>query len=131
MRCQEMYGPQVESVWLPQGSPAICPFLWYHSKVFRNPHVHRLFFFHLLVSDRFFFFFFWWDQNGFSPTGKSTVSKADRVLVEEKGIGVVDCSWAKIDETPIHKIKGSHFRLCKISLVVLFYRSIEPKTQCN
>jgi hypothetical protein len=40
------------------------------------------------------------------------VSFQDREIVAAKGVAVVDCSWARIDETPIHKLKTPHPRLC-------------------
>lgn len=46
-----------------------------------------------------------------SPLGKQAVSKADRGVVAEFGISVVDCSWAKLDEVPFSKIRGPFERL--------------------
>ncbi|ORX52372.1 DUF367-domain-containing protein [Hesseltinella vesiculosa] len=46
-----------------------------------------------------------------SPEGKQAVSPADRATVEAYGAGVVDCSWAKLDEVPFAKIKGPTDRL--------------------
>ncbi|KAF7284967.1 18S rRNA aminocarboxypropyltransferase [Rhynchophorus ferrugineus] len=46
-----------------------------------------------------------------TPTGQKCVSPADRVIVSTKGIAVVDCSWAKLDETPIAALKPAHGRL--------------------
>lgn len=46
-----------------------------------------------------------------SPTGQKCVSPADREIVESKGIAVVDCSWARIDNTPIAALKAAHARL--------------------
>jgi len=46
-----------------------------------------------------------------TPNAKQAISASDADLVTSKGIAVVDCSWAKLDETPFHLMKGSHPRL--------------------
>ena len=46
-----------------------------------------------------------------SPLGKSTVSPADREVMHNSGISVIDCSWARIDETPFGRMKSAHPRL--------------------
>lgn len=46
-----------------------------------------------------------------SPKGEFSVSPADRDVVKEYGIAVVDCSWARVDEVPFNKIKSPHERL--------------------
>jgi pre-rRNA-processing protein TSR3 len=46
-----------------------------------------------------------------SPKGSCAVSPADRHIVEEAGIAVVEASWARIEEIPFAKIKSPNERL--------------------
>jgi len=46
-----------------------------------------------------------------SPVGVLTVSPLDRSIVESAGIAVIDCSWARIEETPFSKMKSPYPRL--------------------
>lgn len=46
-----------------------------------------------------------------SPNGKSVVCPNDKELVETGGAAVVECSWARLDEIPFHKIGGRNERL--------------------
>lgn len=46
-----------------------------------------------------------------SPMGTKCVSPEDKELIDQHGIAVIDCSWAKLDQTPFSKMKGNHPRL--------------------
>ncbi|XP_028172224.1 ribosome biogenesis protein TSR3 homolog [Ostrinia furnacalis] len=46
-----------------------------------------------------------------SPVGTQCVSPADKDIIEKFGLAVIDCSWAKIDETPFDRMKSNHPRL--------------------
>jgi len=46
-----------------------------------------------------------------SPKGKQVVSPSDREIVAKAGVAVVECSWARLEEIPFHKIKSPHERL--------------------
>ncbi|XP_049866450.1 18S rRNA aminocarboxypropyltransferase [Pectinophora gossypiella] len=46
-----------------------------------------------------------------SPVGTQCVSPNDKEIIEKFGLAVIDCSWAKIDETPFTRMKSPHPRL--------------------
>ena len=48
---------------------------------------------------------------GFRPQGTQVVSPADREIVEENGIAVVECSWIHLEEIPWGRIKSPHERV--------------------
>lgn len=46
-----------------------------------------------------------------TPVGTQCVSPQDKDIIDKHGIAVVDCSWAQLEETPFHRIKGHNLRL--------------------
>ena len=46
-----------------------------------------------------------------SPLATKTVSPADLEIVQKNGISVIDCSWARLEEIPIKKLRGGQHRL--------------------
>ncbi|CAJ0841539.1 12463_t:CDS:2 [Entrophospora sp. SA101] len=46
-----------------------------------------------------------------SPQGQRAVSPADKDIIKDFGIAVIECSWAKLDDVPFTKLKANHNRL--------------------
>ena len=46
-----------------------------------------------------------------TPTGQQAVSPADRAIIASQGVAVVECSWAKLEEVPLARLKAVHQRL--------------------
>lgn len=48
---------------------------------------------------------------GLRPKGKVPIAPCDRDIVLSSGLAVVECSWARLDEVPFHKIRSPNERL--------------------
>ncbi|MPC48129.1 Ribosome biogenesis protein TSR3 [Portunus trituberculatus] len=46
-----------------------------------------------------------------TPVGKKCMSPEDAPILNQHGLAVVDCSWARLAETPFNKMKAAHPRL--------------------
>ena len=46
-----------------------------------------------------------------SPEGKMSVSPADAEILEQKGLSVIDCSWARLSEIPFRQMQSGYHRL--------------------
>jgi pre-rRNA-processing protein TSR3 len=46
-----------------------------------------------------------------SPNGTTSLSPQDSILLQEHGLSVIDCSWARLSDIPFHQLKSGHHRL--------------------
>lgn len=46
-----------------------------------------------------------------SPEGTNAISRADAQTIADKGLGVVDCSWARLEEVPFARLRSGGDRL--------------------
>lgn len=46
-----------------------------------------------------------------SPQGSKSVSPADTEILEQYGISLIDCSWARLEEIPWKQMQSGHHRL--------------------
>lgn len=46
-----------------------------------------------------------------SPNGSESVSPADADILDEHGLSVIDCSWARLAEIPFSQMRSGHHRL--------------------
>lgn len=44
-----------------------------------------------------------------SPIGICTLSPADKQFIEERGFGVVDCSWKQVDHSMVIRAREKYF----------------------
>jgi pre-rRNA-processing protein TSR3 len=52
-----------------------------------------------------------WKGIVLSPNATKAVSAGDKELIKNFGVAVVDCSWARLEEVPFHRIKSAEPRL--------------------
>ncbi|KAG9006968.1 ribosome biogenesis protein tsr3 [Tulasnella sp. JGI-2019a] len=46
-----------------------------------------------------------------TPKGTQPISPSDRSIIDDSGVAVVECSWARLEEVPFAKIRSPHERL--------------------
>lgn len=46
-----------------------------------------------------------------SPIASTCVGPQDKEIIQENGVAVVDCSWARLNDIPFNKMKGPNLRL--------------------
>ena len=59
--------------------------------------------------------------------GQSCVSPQDREVISGKGLCVIDCSWARIDETPFGRMKARSGPYLNSILLALYYQGSVKK----
>lgn len=55
-----------------------------------------------------------------SPAGQQCVSREDQNLINGKGLAVVDCSWARLDDVPFAKLRCAAPRLCMYYFIPIY-----------
>ena len=45
------------------------------------------------------------------PQAKVVLSPADKDILEKGGMSLIDCSWARLQEIPLHQMRSGHHRL--------------------
>ena len=53
----------------------------------------------------------WFPGIVLSPFGDRCISFEDHGVISSRGLAVIDCSWAKLDDTPFSRIKAYQHRL--------------------
>ncbi|CAG8551074.1 13659_t:CDS:2 [Cetraspora pellucida] len=46
-----------------------------------------------------------------SPQGQQAISPADRIIIQDHGLAVIDCSWARLEDVPFAKLRTFNDRL--------------------
>ena len=46
-----------------------------------------------------------------SPQGTTSISPADKEILEQHGMSLIDCSWARLEEIPFRQMQSGHHRL--------------------
>ena len=68
-----------------------------------------------------------------SPYATKSISPEDLSYVIDKGISVIDCSWARLNEIPQKKLRGGQHRLLPFIVAVSthIYRERDRYKQMN
>ena len=53
----------------------------------------------------------WFPGIVLSPFGDKCISFEDHDIIGSRGLAVIDCSWAKLEETPFSRVKAYQHRL--------------------
>lgn len=66
--------------------------------------LHYFCFFSFAVWDTYDRVYLWYNSC-YSPTGTQCVSQEDLELIKRRGLAVVDCSWARLEDVPFTKLR--------------------------